>query len=102
MYVHPGNPWDLKSCKQEPDESLRDYIRRSRQCNSLPNVVDADIVGAFLTVITCKSLLHKLGCRKPRTACELLDITTNHASSEEAVGVVFTDGQTIGKAKRAE
>jgi hypothetical protein len=27
-YVSPGNSWDLKSCKQEPGESLRDYIRR--------------------------------------------------------------------------
>ena len=27
-YVRPGNSWDLKSCKQEPGESLRDYIRR--------------------------------------------------------------------------
>ena len=28
MYVCPGNSWDLKSCQQEPSESLRDYIRR--------------------------------------------------------------------------
>ena len=28
MYVRPGNSWDFKNCKQEPDESLRDYIRR--------------------------------------------------------------------------
>jgi hypothetical protein len=26
----------------------------------------------------------------------------NHASGEEAVGAAFTDGRTIGKAKRAE
>ena len=33
-YVRPGNSWDLKNCKQEPGESLRDYIRRfSKQCN---------------------------------------------------------------------
>jgi hypothetical protein len=63
MYVHPGNSWDLKSCKQEPGESLLDYIRKfSRQCNSLPDVVDADIAGAFLIGTTCRSLIHKLGC----------------------------------------
>jgi hypothetical protein len=101
--VRPGNSWDLKSCKQEPGESLRDYIRRfSRQCNSFPNVVDADIVGAFLTGTTCKSLIHKLGCRKLHTTRELLDIATNHAFGEEAVEAVFTDGWTLGKAKRAE
>ena len=27
-YVRPGNSWDLKNCKQEPSESLRDYIQR--------------------------------------------------------------------------
>ena len=27
-YVHPGNSWDLRSCRQKPNESLRDFIRR--------------------------------------------------------------------------
>jgi hypothetical protein len=26
-YVRPGNSWDLRSCRQQPGESLRDYIR---------------------------------------------------------------------------
>jgi hypothetical protein len=101
MHVRLRNSWDLKSCKQEPGESLGDYIRRfSRQCNSLPDVVDANIVSAFLTGTTCKSLVHKLDCRKPRITRELLDITMNHASGEEAVRAVFVVGRTIGKAKR--
>lgn len=38
-YVRPGNYWDLKSCRQKPDESLRDFIRRfSKQCTELPSV----------------------------------------------------------------
>jgi hypothetical protein len=53
----------------------------------------------FLSRTTCKSLVHKLGCQKPR---ELLDIATNHASGEEAVGAVFTDGRAKGKAKRED
>jgi hypothetical protein len=24
--VRPGNSWDLRSCRQQPGESLRDYI----------------------------------------------------------------------------
>ena len=92
-YVRPGNSWDLKSCQQEPNESLRDYIRRfSKQCNSHPDVVDADVISAFLSETTCESLIHKLGCLKPRTTRDLLDVTTNHASSEEAVRAVFTGG----------
>jgi hypothetical protein len=27
-YVRPGNSWDLRSCRQQPGESLREYIRR--------------------------------------------------------------------------
>ena len=27
-YVHPGNSWDLRSCRQKSNESLRDFIRR--------------------------------------------------------------------------
>jgi hypothetical protein len=44
--VRTGNSWDLKSCTQEPGESQWDYIRWfSKQCNSLPNVVNADGLG---------------------------------------------------------
>ena len=96
----PGNSWDLKNCQQEPGDSLRDYIRRfSKQCNSLPGVVDADVIGAFLSGTHCKTLVHKLGCQKSHTTHELLEITTNHASGEEEVGAVFERDQHAAKAK---
>ena len=99
-YVYPGNSWDLKNCKQEPSKSLRDYIRRfSKQCNSLSGVVDADVIGAFLSWMHCKTLVHKLGCQKPRTTHELLEIATNHASGEETVGTVFECDSHAAKAK---
>jgi hypothetical protein len=87
MYVHLKNFWDLKI---------------SKQCNSLPGVVNTDVVSAFLSGTTCKFLIHKLGCQKPHTTRELLNIATNHASSKEAVGAVFTDGRAKGKAKRED
>ena len=49
---------------------------------------------------TCESLVHKLGCKGPRTTKELLDITTSHASSKEAVGAIFD--HLKGKAKQDE
>jgi hypothetical protein len=38
-----------------------------------------------------------LGCKRPRTTKELLDIATSHASGEEAVGAIFDRAR--GKAK---
>ena len=61
-----------------------------------------DIISAFLSGTTCESLIHKLGCLKPRTTHDLLDVTTNHASGEEAVGAAFSGGQDKGNAKRED
>ena len=99
MYKRPRNPWDLKNCHEKADKTLCEYIRCfSRQCNELPNVADADVIGAFLSGTTCESLVHKLGRRGPRTTKELLDIATSHASGEEAVGAIFD--RSNGKARR--
>ena len=65
-YVRPRNSWDLRSCRQKPDESLRDFIRRfSKQCTELPNITDSDVIGAFITGTTCKELVHELGRKTP-------------------------------------
>ena len=74
----------------------------SQLCNSLPDVVDVDVISAFLSGMTCESLIHKLGCLKPRTTHDLLDVATNHASGEEAVEAVFNGGWDKGKAKRED
>jgi hypothetical protein len=61
-YVHLGNSWDLRSCRQQPGESLRDYIRRfSKQRTELPNITDSDVIGVFLAGTTCRDLVSKLG-----------------------------------------
>ena len=64
--------------------------------------MDADVISAFLSRTTCESLIHKLGCLKPRTTHDLLDVVTNHASGEEVVGVGFSGGRDKGKAKRID
>ena len=45
-------------------------------------------------------MVHKLGHKGPQTTKELLDITTSHASGEEAVGAIFD--RSDGKARRDE
>ena len=95
----PRYPWDLKNYRLKSGETFREYIRRfSRQCNELPNVADADVIGAFLLGTTCESLVHKLGCKGPRTTKELLNIATSQASGEEVVGAIFDCSR--GKVKR--
>ena len=96
--MHPGNSWDLKSCCQKPDESLRDFIRCfSKQCTELPRVGDSEIVQAFLSGTSCRDLVRELGRNVPTTAAALLDIATNFASGEEAIGAIFPDKDAKGK-----
>jgi hypothetical protein len=88
--VHPRNSWDLRSYRQQPGESLRDYIRRfSKQRTELPNVTDSDVIGAFLAGTTCHDLVSKLGRKTPTRASELMDIATKFASGQEAVEAIF-------------
>ena len=61
-----------------------------------------DVISAFLSRITCESLIHKLGCLKPRITRDLLDVATNHVSGEEVVKAVFNGGWEKGKAKRED
>jgi hypothetical protein len=98
-YVRPGNSWDLRSCRQQPGESLRDYIPRfSKQCTELPNITDSDVISAFLAGTTCRDLVSKLGRKTPTRASELMDIATKFASSQEAVKAIFRkDKQPQGR-----
>jgi hypothetical protein len=97
--VSPGNSWDLRSCHQQPGESLRDYIRRfSKQRTELPNITDLDVIGAFLAGTTCRDLVSKLGRKTPTRASELMDIATKFASGQEAVEAIFRkDKQPQGR-----
>jgi hypothetical protein len=100
-YVRPRNSWDLRSCRQQPGESLREYIRRfSKQCTELPNITDSDVIGAFLAGTTYRDLVSKLGRKTPTKASELMDIATKFASGQEAVEAIFRkDKQPQGRQK---
>jgi hypothetical protein len=100
-YVRPRNSWDLRSCRQQLEESLREYIRWfSKQCTELPNITDSDVIRAFLTGTTCRDLVSKLGHKTPTKASELMDIATKFASGQEAVEAIFQkDKQPQGRQK---
>jgi hypothetical protein len=91
-----------RSCRQQPGESLREYIRRfSKQRTELPNVTDSDVIGAFLAGTTCRDLVSKLGRKTPTRASELMDVATKFASGQEAVEAIFRkDKQPQGEPKK--
>jgi hypothetical protein len=100
-YMRPRNSWDLRSCRQQSGESLREYIRRfSKQRTKLPNITDSDVIGAFLAGTTCRDLVSKLGRKTATKASELMDIATKFASGQEAVKAIFRkDKQPQGRQK---
>jgi hypothetical protein len=96
--MRPGKQWELRNCKQQPGESLRDYIRRfSKRCIELPGATDNDAISAFQKGTTCTSLIHRLRRRMPRTTRELLDIASNHAGGEETFVATLNTPQGKGK-----
>jgi hypothetical protein len=100
-YVRPGNSWDLRSCRQQLGESLREYIQWfSKQRTELPNITDSNVIGTFLADTMCRDLVSKLGHKTPTKASELMDIATKFASGQEAVEAIFRkDKQPQGRQK---
>jgi hypothetical protein len=97
-YMRLGKQWELRNCKQQPGESLHEYIRRfSKRCTELPGAADNDAISTFQNGTTCTSLIHRLGRRMPRITRGLLDIASNHTDGEEAVAATLNSPQGKGK-----
>jgi hypothetical protein len=64
-----------------------------------PNVIDSDVIGAFLAGTSCRDLVSKLGRKTPTKANEMMDITTKFASGQEAVEALFHKDKGVGKRK---
>jgi hypothetical protein len=96
--MHLSKQWELRNYKQQPGESLREYIQHfSKRCTELPGATDNDAISVFQNGTTCTSLIHRLRRRMPRTTRELLDIVSNHADGEEAVAATLNTPQGKGK-----
>jgi hypothetical protein len=43
--MHPGKQWEQHNCKQQPAESLREYIQHfSKRCIKLPGATNNDSI----------------------------------------------------------
>jgi hypothetical protein len=70
-YMRPGTQWELRNCKQQPGESLCEYIWRfSKRCTELPGATDNGSISAFQNGTMCTSLIHRLRRHMPRTTRE--------------------------------
>jgi hypothetical protein len=97
MYMRPGKQWELPNYKQQPGESLRQYIQRfSKCCTELPSATNNDAISVFENGTTCTSLIHRLEHRLPRTTRELIDIASYHADGEEAVAAMLNTPRARG------
>jgi hypothetical protein len=57
--MRPDKQWELRNYKQQPGESLREYIRHfSKRCTKLPGAIDNDAISAFQKGTMCTSLIH--------------------------------------------
>ena len=63
----------------------------------MPSVGDSEIIQAFLSGTTYRDLVRELGQNVPRSAAALLDIATNFALGEEAIGAIFPTDDAKGK-----
>ena len=63
----------------------------------MPSIGDSEVVQAFLSGTSCRDLVWEFGRNVPTSAAVLLDIATNFASGEEAVGAIFPDNNAKGK-----
>jgi hypothetical protein len=89
-YACTCKQWELRNCKQQPRESLCDYIWCfSKRYTELPGATDNNGMWAFQNDTTCTSLIHRLERRMPRTTRELLDIASNHTDREETVAMTL-------------
>ncbi len=61
-------------------------------CHEVPKIYDTDVISAFWSGMNYQTLVHELSCDQPKTTKELLNITTRHASDEEALRAVFIQG----------
>ena len=74
--MRPGNSWDLRSCRQQPGESLREYIRQLFKTTDMAFIH----CGHFPENLPSEKLLRGLGFR---------EFSRHTAGKKEIVDEVF-------------
>ncbi|MBS2634136.1 hypothetical protein KFY46_25730, partial [Salmonella enterica subsp. enterica serovar 1,4,[5],12:i:-] len=80
----PGIKYELRACKQKPDESLRDYNRRffaiKASCVPIP---DSEVIDYFQEGMTDRSLFRDFGHNRPRDLEEFRAMVANWMDTDD-------------------
>ncbi|KAF8745039.1 hypothetical protein HU200_013449 [Digitaria exilis] len=80
----PGSKYELRACKQKPDESLRDYNRRffaiKASCVPIP---DSEVIDYFQEGMTDRSLFRDFGHNRPRDLEEFRALVSNWMDTDD-------------------
>lgn len=82
----PSMKHDLARVYQKPSELLRSYIRRfSKVMNHVPNVLESEVITAFINGLYHHNELHRKFNRKPPTSiADMFATSKQYADAEEA------------------
>ncbi|KAF8666369.1 hypothetical protein HU200_053472 [Digitaria exilis] len=83
-FERPGSKYELRACKQKPDESLRDYNRRffaiKASCVPIP---DSEVIDYFQEGMTDRSLFRDFGHNRPRDLEEFRALVSNWMDTDD-------------------
>nr|AAX96817.1 hypothetical protein LOC_Os11g20400 [Oryza sativa Japonica Group] len=94
---------DLHALKQNPGESLRDYIRRFNECrNTIPEITDASVIRAFKSDVRDRYTTQELATRWITTARKLFEIVDQCTHADDALRRKNDKPKTGGEKKPAK
>nr|CAE05822.1 OSJNBa0028M15.14 [Oryza sativa Japonica Group] len=94
---------DLHALTQNPDESLRDYIRCFNECrNTIPEITDASVIRAFKSGVRDHYTTQELVTRRITTARKLFEIVDCCAHENDALRRKNDKPKTGGEKKLAK
>ncbi|XP_066160628.1 uncharacterized protein [Oryza sativa Japonica Group] len=77
---------DLQALTQNPDESLRDYVRRFNECrNTIPEITDSSVIRTFKSGVRDCYTTQELATRCITTTRRLFEIVNRCAHADDAL-----------------
>ena len=93
--TRPGTKHDLSRINQKPSELLCSYIQRFLEMrNSIPNIMEAEVITAFIRGLHHCELRSKFNCKPPTGIGEMITTANQYADAEESKVCFNEDADT--------